>query len=82
MERTLLAFLRSLREANFVMYKQLLGELIVYFFANSNVNYASWLPVHLQDMMSSERMHPEVADAFQVGNFVVYHQQAVCSYGN
>ncbi len=54
------------------MYREALSELIPYFFANNNINYARWLPIHLQDMMSLEQQHPEVAREFHNGNFVVH----------
>ena len=72
MELTILTLIRAFREGNFALYRESLAELIPYFFANNNVNYARWLPVHLRDMMSLERQHPEVAQQFQNGNFVVH----------
>ena len=71
MELTILTFIRSLREGNFELYLESLSALIPYFFANNNVNYARWLPVHLQDMRNLEKDHPEIAHEFRKGNFVV-----------
>lgn len=59
-------------EANFALYCEALSELIPYFFANNNINYARWLPIHLRDMMSLEQHHPQVAREFHNGNFVVH----------
>ena len=75
MELTILTLIRAFREGNFALYRESLSELIPYFFANNNVNYARWLPVHLRDMMSLERQHPEVARQFQNGNFAVHKSQ-------
>ena len=72
MELTILALIRSFREANFGLYCDALSELIPYFFANNNINYARWLPVHLRDMMSLEQHHPQVASEFRSGKFVVH----------
>lgn len=72
MELTILALIRSFREANFALYCEALSELIPYFFANNNFNYARWLPIHLRDMMCLQRRHPEVAEEFRNGNFVVH----------
>jgi len=72
MELTILALIRSFREANFELYCDALSELIPYFFANNNINYARWLPIHLRDMMSLEQHHPQVASEFRNGNFVVH----------
>ncbi|XP_042206651.1 general transcription factor II-I repeat domain-containing protein 2-like, partial [Homarus americanus] len=72
MELTIFMLIRSFREGNFKLYLEALSELIPYFFANNNVNYARWLPIHLQDMMCLEQQHPEVAREFYKGNFVVH----------
>lgn len=72
MELTILALIRSFREADFVSYREALSELIPYFFANNNINYARWLPIHLRGMMSIEQLHLEVAREFHKGNFVVH----------
>eukprot|EP00745_Piridium_sociabile_P026549 TRINITY_DN4240_c0_g1_i3.p1 TRINITY_DN4240_c0_g1~~TRINITY_DN4240_c0_g1_i3.p1 ORF type:complete len:1496 (-),score=398.92 TRINITY_DN4240_c0_g1_i3:837-5324(-) len=72
MELTIFLLIRSLREGDFELYREALSELIPYFFANNNVNYARWLPIHLRDMMSLDQQHPEVAMEFHKGNFVVH----------
>ena len=72
MELIIFILIRSFREGNFTLYHEALSGLIPYFFANNNVNYARWLPVHLKDMMSLEQQHPEVAREFHKGNFVTH----------
>ena len=72
MELIIFILIRSFREGNFTLYHEALSGLIPYFFANNNVNYARWLPVHLKDMMSLEQQHPEVAREFHKGNVVVH----------
>lgn len=72
MELIIFTLIRSFREGNFELYRAALSGLIPYFFANNNVNYARWLPVHLRDMMALEQQHPEVAREFHKGNFVVH----------
>ena len=54
------------------LYREALSELAPYFFANNNVNYVRWIPVHLRDMMSLEQQHPDVASEFHKGNFVIH----------
>ena len=71
MELAILALIRSFREANFELYRAL-SELIPYFFANNNINYARWLLIDLRDVMSLEQHHPQVAREFHNGNFVVH----------
>ncbi|KAJ8406047.1 hypothetical protein AAFF_G00309350 [Aldrovandia affinis] len=72
MELVILLLIRSFREANFFLYCQSLAELIPYFFANNNVNYARWLTIHYRDMVTLEQKHPQLAQEFQSGNFVVH----------
>ncbi|KAJ8353458.1 hypothetical protein SKAU_G00210250 [Synaphobranchus kaupii] len=72
MELVIFSLIRAFREANFTLYCQALSELIPYFFANNNVNYARWLPVHLRDMLTLHQIHPELALEFHNGRFVVH----------
>ena len=72
MELTIFTLVRAFREGNFTLYCVSLSELIPYLFANNNINYARWLPVHLRDMLNLERTHPEVAKQFHLGAFVVH----------
>ena len=71
MELEILSLIRSFREANFDLYHQSLVGLIPYFFANNNVNYARWLPIHLRDMSTLREEFPQLAHAFERGTFVV-----------
>ena len=57
-ELVILLLIRSFREANFILYCHSLAELIPYFFANNNVNYARWFLIHLRDMLILEEKHP------------------------
>ncbi|KAL0198142.1 hypothetical protein M9458_006682, partial [Cirrhinus mrigala] len=72
MELVIFSLVRSFREANFNLYCQALSALIPFFFANNNVNYARWLPIHLRDMVSLEQTHPQIFNEFQLGKFVVH----------
>ncbi len=67
------------REANFTWYCQALSALIPFFFANNNVDYSRWLPIHLKDMVSLEQTHPQLANEFQRGEFVVHKTHRECS---
>jgi len=71
-ELAILVFIRSLRESNSSLYRQALCQLIPYMYANNNVNYTRWLPIHLIDMMTLEERHPKIAEAFHAGKFVVH----------
>ena len=72
MELIIFLLIRSFREGNFELHREALFELIPYFFANNNINYTWWLPVHFRDMMSLEQQHPDIAREFYKGNFVVH----------
>ena len=61
MELVIFLLIWSFREANFSLYCEVLSELIPYFFANNNTNYARWLSIHLRDMLSLDKKHPELA---------------------
>eukprot|EP00058_Branchiostoma_floridae_P021206 XP_002606696.1 hypothetical protein BRAFLDRAFT_72537 [Branchiostoma floridae] len=72
MELVILLLIRAFREANFNLYCQALAELIPYFFANNNTKYARWLPIHLKDMLTLKEKHPQLAEEFESGKFVVH----------
>ena len=75
MELVILMLIRSFREGDFELYWKSLAELLSYFFANNDVNYARWLTIHLRDMMSIGDNHPQVAEEFKKGRFVVHKSQ-------
>lgn len=79
MELVIFMLVRSFREANFDLYCQSLSELLPFFFANNNVNYARWLPIHLRDMVTLKEKHPQLAEEFEKGNFVVHKTTRVFS---
>ena len=72
MELVIFSLVRSFREANFDLYCQALTDLVPFFFANNNVNYARWLPIHLRDMASLKQINPQVFNEFKLGKFVVH----------
>ena len=55
MELTIITLVRSFREGDFNLYREALSELAPYFFANNNVSYARWIPIHFLDMISLEQ---------------------------
>ena len=72
MELVILLLIRAIREANFELYCRALSELLPYLFANNNVHYARWLPIHLKDLLTLEEKHPRLAEEFNNGKFVVH----------
>ena len=72
MKLVIMSLIRAFREANFSLYCQALSELMPFFFANNNVNYARWLTIHIRDMSTLHEKHPQLAAEFHRGNFVVH----------
>ena len=72
MELTIFTLICSFIEGDFNLYCEALSELVLYFFANDNFNYARWIPIHLRNMMSLDQQHPDVAREFHKGNFVIH----------
>lgn len=66
----MLIFVRLLHEANFSLYIESLSELIPWFFALDQTNYARWLSVHLRDMITLS--HPAIYAEFKNGHFAVF----------
>ena len=69
LEMLVLVYVRSLRQASFVMYLAALTELVPWFHALDHTAYARWIPVHLRDMAVLPMKHPGVAREFGAGNF-------------
>ena len=63
-------YVRSLSEGGFMLYIDALTK-IPFFFALGHTNYATWIPVHLRDMVALEDKHPDVFAEFMAGNFTV-----------
>lgn len=69
MEIILLRFVRSIREANYSMYRDSLKETMPWFFLLDHHNYSRWLPIHLKDIFDVEIKLPDVSHAFPSGRF-------------
>ena len=64
LELAVLQLVESLREGNFALYIQILGQLSPWMFALDHINYARWLPDHIQDMIYLKDIHPTVHNEF------------------
>lgn len=71
LELLYLVFVRSFRESDFELYLDAVQKLAAWCFALDHTNYARWLPVHLQDMLSLEEELPYVYHQFLNHGFVV-----------
>ncbi|KAK3737220.1 hypothetical protein QZH41_001820 [Actinostola sp. cb2023] len=71
LELLVMLFVRSIREANVLLYIDALTKIVPWFFSLDHPNYARWIPVHLRDMVALDRTHPHVFNEFNKGNFTV-----------
>ena len=69
-------FVRSLREANFQLYKEALVAWVKWTHALDRKNYRRWLPIHLRDLVQLETRHPALYQAFIQGLFVASRTSA------
>ena len=72
LELCVLQLVRSLREPNFHLYVESLGQIVPWVFPLDHVNYARWLSVHIRDMCLLSTKHPDVSEEFNRGGFVVH----------
>lgn len=79
LELNYLEFVRSIREGNFDLYVQTMGQLAPWLFALDHTNYARWLPVHIRDMATLSDTHPDVYREFSAGHFVIKKTSRVFS---
>ena len=71
----MLAFVRSLRTGDFELYVDTLTKLTPWFFSLNHTHYARWMSVHMRDMCSLDRTHPDVAREFHRSKFVMAKSQ-------
>ena len=66
-----LVFIRSMREGNFKLFVKILISLVKWFFIFDHYNYARWLFVHIQYLLSLPITCPQLYQEFEKKNFVV-----------
>lgn len=71
LELIVIVYVRSLREADFLLYIEALSKIFPWFFSLDHTHYSRWVPVHLRDMLSLKQLHPQIYDEFLKGKFVV-----------
>ena len=69
LELLVLMFVKALRTADFSLYVDSLTKLAPWFFCLDHINYARWVPIHIQDMVNLNEAHPNIAGKFNNGNF-------------
>ena len=68
----ILIFIRSQRDGNFQLCIEALYQLIQYFFAFDQTNYARWVHFHIRDLSTLAQVHPNVDMHFRDENFVIH----------
>ena len=75
LELLMLACVRSLRIGDFDLYVDTLTKLTPWFFSLNHIHYSRWMSVHVRDMCSLDTTHPDVAQEFRNGKFVLAKSQ-------
>ena len=71
LETLLFMFIRSLRSADFDLFRRCLKEIIPWMFALDHVHYSRWLSVFLHDLERLENTNENIFQNFMEGRFVV-----------
>ena len=66
-----LVFTRTMRKHNFKSFVKILIYLVKWFFIFDHYNYARWLSMHIQDLLSLPITCPQLYQEFERTNFVV-----------
>ena len=64
LELLMLHYIRSLREGNFQLYVESLTQIMPWMFSLDHTHYSRWLSVHIRDMITLEKKHPDVLAEF------------------
>ena len=70
-QKNILLLVRSLREANFMLFIATLENLIPLFFSLDHTHYSRWLPVFVQELKMMSKENPELFQEFMDGHFAV-----------
>ena len=74
LELAVLVYVRSIREADFLLYIESLSKIVPWFFALDRTNYSRWVPIHIRDMISLKKLHPHVYAKFLKGKLSLRNQ--------
>ena len=64
LELLMLRYIRSLREGNFQLYVESLTQIMPWMFSLDHTHYSRWLSVHIRDMITLAKKHPDVLAEF------------------
>ena len=78
----MLVFVRSLPETSFFVYLDALTELAGFKWIHKvdHTHYARWIPVHLRDMAELPRIHTDIVQESNAGNFTVQKSKSLFSF--
>lgn len=79
MEILLLLFVRSIREGNYILFRECLKEMMPWFFLLDHHHYARWLSIHLKDLYDAEIELPDIHRSFISGQFVIRKSNRIFS---
>ena len=65
MKFQIIAFITSMREDNFKLFVKILISLVKWFFIFDYYNYARWLSLHIQDLLSLTITCPQLCQEFE-----------------
>ena len=71
MELTLMAFLKSIRNGDFALYRDSMNCIIPWFCTLDHYYYARWLSIHWYDMSTLDQTNPNTLITFNNGDFVI-----------
>ena len=69
LELLLLEYVKSLRTGDFQLYVKTIQKIAPWMFSLDHHNYARYLPVHIRDMMTLEKVHPDLYKEFNKKKF-------------
>ena len=72
-------YVRSQREGNFQLHRQVLRKVIRWYFSLGHFRYARWLSVQIFDLMELEMVHNDMFENFHLGHFCFKKTNRVCS---
>ena len=62
----------SFRQTDWKAYHSSLRISVPLFFAFGRIN-CRWVPIHYEECLNLENLHPKLSEAFNQGDFVVNH---------
>ena len=71
LESLLFSFIKSLRDADFLLFVKCLKDINPWMFALDHIHYARWLSVFVKVLQQIPSKYPSIFEAFKKGYFTV-----------